>query len=440
MVRRFQKDGARYFGPYSSAQLDPRDAADHQPLLPAAHLLGPRAREPQAALPAVPDRPLPGARASMPVPPTTTARIVEEVILFLEGKAAELVDALRERMKTAARELDFEDAARLRDQVFAIERSLERQKVAIVERDRPGRVRLVPRGGPAADLRRSTCARGGSPAARASTSPARSSPTRSCSPRSSNLYYDDENFVPEGGPPPARARGPRGARGAALRAQGREGARAGSPSAARRSSWSRWRTKNAEQAFLERTRSREETAAILERLQQRLSLAQAAPADRVLRHLALPGHVDRRLAGGEHRRRARQGALPPLQDQDASPRRTTSPRCTRCSPGGCKRGLAEDDLPDLIVIDGGKGQLASAHAAAKDLGVEALDMVGLAKSRDLDDGGIDRAAPSVRSPERVFLLGNARTRSCSRRTPPSSSCSPGCATRRTASRSPSSRS
>ena len=66
-----------------------------------------------------------------------------------------------------------------------------------------------------------------------------------------------------------------------------------------------------------------------------------------------------------------------------------------------KRGLAEGDLPDLIVIDGGKGQLAAAHAAMKDLGVEGVDLVALAKSRDLEVADRDSAK---RSPERVFLL------------------------------------
>ncbi|MBL8952216.1 MAG: excinuclease ABC subunit C, partial [Myxococcaceae bacterium] len=68
-----------------------------------------------------------------------------------------------------------------------------------------------------------------------------------------------------------------------------------------------------------------------------------------------------------------------------------------------RRGVESGDLPDLIVIDGGKGQLASAHAAMKDLGVEGVDLVSLAKSRDLEVE--DRDAESKASPERVFLLG-----------------------------------
>jgi excinuclease ABC subunit C len=65
-----------------------------------------------------------------------------------------------------------------------------------------------------------------------------------------------------------------------------------------------------------------------------------------------------------------------------------------------RRGREAGDLPDLLVIDGGKGQLASARAAMKDVGVT-IDVVGLAKSRELDSD--DRAAASARSPERVFI-------------------------------------
>ena len=111
-----------------------------------------------------------------------------------------------------------------------------------------------------------------------------------------------------------------------------------------------------------------------------------------------------------------------------------------------RRALAEGAMPDLLVIDGGKGQLTAALAAAQDLGVAdqarsratrgcpSCEMVGLAKSRLLDaaalsappgwSGGAparrrqragladaaERAgkgfvAEAARTPERVFLPG-----------------------------------
>ena len=60
------------------------------------------------------------------------------------------------------------------------------------------------------------------------------------------------------------------------------------------------------------------------------------------------------------------------------------------------RGLEENDLPHLMVIDGGKGQLGAARAALRDLNVEHIDLIGLAKEKGTD---------SARKPERVFREG-----------------------------------
>lgn len=57
-------------------------------------------------------------------------RMVERVILLLEGKSAELVQNLRHNMEKASQELRFEEAARLRDQLRSVERTLEAQSVS----------------------------------------------------------------------------------------------------------------------------------------------------------------------------------------------------------------------------------------------------------------------------------------------------------------------
>jgi excinuclease ABC subunit C len=46
-----------------------------------------------------------------------------------------------------------------------------------------------------------------------------------------------------------------------------------------------------------------------------------------------------------------------------------------------KRGLEEDDLPDLVVIDGGAGQLTSALEAREEVGAWDVRIVSLAKAR-----------------------------------------------------------
>ena len=57
-------------------------------------------------------------------------RIVRQVRWFLEGRDQELLASLREGMHTLAAQEAFEDAARLRDRIMKIERTLEKQRVA----------------------------------------------------------------------------------------------------------------------------------------------------------------------------------------------------------------------------------------------------------------------------------------------------------------------
>jgi excinuclease ABC subunit C len=64
------------------------------------------------------------------------------------------------------------------------------------------------------------------------------------------------------------------------------------------------------------------------------------------------------------------------------------------------RGLREDDLPDLIVIDGGKGQLGAAEAVLRELKIDRVDIIGLAKAREEKEG-----SSLLRTKERVFKPG-----------------------------------
>jgi excinuclease ABC subunit C len=75
------------------------------------------------------------------------------------------------------------------------------------------------------------------------------------------------------------------------------------------------------------------------------------------------------------------------------------------------------DLPDLFVVDGGKGQLAVALAAARDLGLHQLPIVALAKEKDLKDSHVvDRVyLPGQKNPielrehsASMFFLARAR--------------------------------
>ncbi|MFO8007835.1 MAG: excinuclease ABC subunit UvrC, partial [Candidatus Brocadiia bacterium] len=56
--------------------------------------------------------------------------LVEQVKMFLRGNADELLDRLRDEMQRAAEELDYERAARVRDRIQAVQTTLEAQHVA----------------------------------------------------------------------------------------------------------------------------------------------------------------------------------------------------------------------------------------------------------------------------------------------------------------------
>ncbi|HEX7125971.1 MAG TPA: excinuclease ABC subunit UvrC [Thermodesulfobacteriota bacterium] len=56
--------------------------------------------------------------------------LVEQARLFLSGRSEELTERFRAKMAAAAEALDFETAARIRDQIAAIDATLERQQAA----------------------------------------------------------------------------------------------------------------------------------------------------------------------------------------------------------------------------------------------------------------------------------------------------------------------
>lgn len=57
------------------------------------------------------------------------AEVVKQVERFLQGKADAILDDLRRQMERAAERLEFEEAAAMRDKIQSIERVLEKQKV-----------------------------------------------------------------------------------------------------------------------------------------------------------------------------------------------------------------------------------------------------------------------------------------------------------------------
>ncbi len=79
-----------------------------------------------------------------------------------------------------------------------------------------------------------------------------------------------------------------------------------------------------------------------------------------------------------------------------------------------RRGAKDNELPDLVVIDGGAGQLSSALEARAEIGAHEVPMVGLAKAR------AERSVQGRRkgaSEERLFLPGVAEPLELGRNSP-----------------------
>ena len=128
VVRNIRDDNASYFGPYhsaTSARETLRTLNRHFQLRTCTdHVLETRGR---------PCLQYQIKRCSGPcaidVPPAQYAEQVTDVKMFLSGKNAELVQRLRGRMQARAEAEDFEVAAALRDSVAAVERTLAKQNI-----------------------------------------------------------------------------------------------------------------------------------------------------------------------------------------------------------------------------------------------------------------------------------------------------------------------
>lgn len=130
MTRRLEKDGAKYFGPYSNAfavketvdlikklfpiktcnKVFPRDIGKERPCL-NYHIyqcLGPCRGD---------------------VNKEEYRALMKDVCNFLAGKQEEVLKRLEEQMKTAAENMEFEKAAKMRDKIKSISHIGERQKV-----------------------------------------------------------------------------------------------------------------------------------------------------------------------------------------------------------------------------------------------------------------------------------------------------------------------
>ena len=130
IVRQPRKDGARYFGPFTSGT-----AA--RETWKSIHKAFPLRRCSDRAFK---NRQRPClyhhlgqclAPCTEQISPTTYADIVHRVELLLMGRSRELLDSLRKEMFEASDRMEYERAAEFRDQIKAVEATVERQSVVL---------------------------------------------------------------------------------------------------------------------------------------------------------------------------------------------------------------------------------------------------------------------------------------------------------------------
>lgn len=125
MVRRMVRDGAKYFGPFTDVTAVHQTLKlfrRHFPLRTCSNMNVPR--------PCLQyhlgycEAPCQGL-----VSPEKYRSYIDQIVQVLEGKPIPLLGELKQQMEAAAEELDFEKAAQLRDQLQALEKLREKQRM-----------------------------------------------------------------------------------------------------------------------------------------------------------------------------------------------------------------------------------------------------------------------------------------------------------------------
>ena len=133
ITRRLEEDGARYFGPFASAKSMRQTLKTIKGIFPF--------RSCSKAITGTDLRPCLEYHIRHCLAPCIGAvtkseydEVIKQVILFLEGKQEKVVRELEDKMEKAAEALDFEKAALIRDQIRAVNEVVEGQRIAATVR------------------------------------------------------------------------------------------------------------------------------------------------------------------------------------------------------------------------------------------------------------------------------------------------------------------
>lgn len=142
ITRRFKNDGARYFGPFASAGSVRKTLRLVKKIFPF--------RSCTKSIDGTDKRPCLDYYIHRCLGPCIGAvnkqeyrEVINQVILFLQGKQELVLHELSNKMRASAQQLQFEKAALLRDQILAIERVIEGQRIAIMAKGEQDVIAMV---------------------------------------------------------------------------------------------------------------------------------------------------------------------------------------------------------------------------------------------------------------------------------------------------------
>jgi excinuclease ABC subunit C len=326
--------------------------------------------------------------------------MVQQVVLFLKGKNHELIQKLHQDMKKASDNMEYEYAARIRDRIYAIQATLEKQKVettSFIDRDVLGffrqadQVQIQILGFRQGIMRLS------------STFPLKNARLSDSEILGSFLkqYYHGREFLPEEILLPFQAED-EDLLSEMLSDRRRKKIDIIIPERGEKRRLVEMADANARQAFMaERDRS-ELKARALKEIQNRFRMKripdwiEAYDISNIMGKAAVASMV-RFNHGNPEKSGYRRYRIKSIQTPDdyAMMKEVLERRF--------RRALDETQgLPDLIVLDGGKGQLNIAMAMMKELGVKGPRVVALAKERETGDA---LSSKLEKKGERVYLPG-----------------------------------
>ena len=130
VTRRLTSDGARYFGPFATAHSVRKTLDLLKKLFPY--------RSCTKVITGTDPRPCLEYYINRCVAPCIGAvdkqeynKVVQQVVMFMEGKSDAIVDDLKSKMEQASETLEFERAARLRDQIKAIRQTIDELQIKV---------------------------------------------------------------------------------------------------------------------------------------------------------------------------------------------------------------------------------------------------------------------------------------------------------------------